>query len=64
MRLNLTVFLRRPGSREMWQRQEGCEMIASVITVTGSNLALTGYLISSLFLERCVIIALSGFQKP
>lgn len=41
----------------MWQGQEGCEVIASIITVTVCNLALTVYLISSLSFERCLIIA-------
>ena len=57
MSLNLTVFQRISGSREMWQGQEGCEVIASVITVTVCNLALTVYLISSLSFERCCFIA-------
>ncbi len=57
MSLNLTVFQRSPGSREMWQRQEGCKVIASVITVTVCNLALAEYLISSLSFERCYVIA-------
>lgn len=57
MSLNLTVFQRSPGSREMWQRQEGCKVIASVITVTVCNLALAEYLISSLSFDGCFIIA-------
>lgn len=57
MSLNLTVFQRSPGSHEMWQGQEGCKVIASVITVTACNTALTVYLISSLSFKSCFIIA-------
>lgn len=57
MSLNLTVFQRSPGSHEMWQGQEGCKVIASVITVTVCNTALTVYLISSLSFKSCFIIA-------
>lgn len=56
MSLNLTVFQRRPGSREMWRGQEGCKVIASVITVTVCNFALTVNLMSSLSFERCFIL--------
>lgn len=40
----------------MWQGQEGCEVIASVITVAVCNLALI-YLISSLSFKGCLVIA-------
>lgn len=40
MSLNLTVFQKDTGSCEVWQRQEGCRVIASVITVAVCNLAL------------------------
>lgn len=36
MSLNLTVFQRSP-SHEMWQGQEGSEVIATVITVIVCN---------------------------
>lgn len=57
MSLHLTVFQRSPGSREMWREQEGCKVIASVITVTVCNLALTACLISSLsFVCSCLAV--------
>lgn len=40
----------------MWQGQEGCEVIASVITVAVCNLALI-YLISSLSFKGYFVIA-------
>lgn len=56
MSLNLTVFQRNPGSHEMWQEQEGCKVVASVITVKVCDTLLTARLISSLSFKVCFII--------